>query len=51
MGRKSKEEGIYVYIQLNHSVVQQKLTQHGNATTLQEKEKDEICGKQQGPNV
>ena len=26
MGRKSKEEGLYVYVGLNHFAVQQKLT-------------------------
>ena len=34
MGRKSKKEGIYVYIQLIHFVVQRKLTQHCKAIIL-----------------
>ena len=37
MGRKSKKEGIYVYIWLIHFAVQQKLTQQCKATTLQYK--------------
>ena len=37
MGRKSKEEGIYVHVQLIHFAVQQKLTQHWKATILQKK--------------
>ena len=32
VGRKSKKEGIYVYIWLIHFIVQQKLTQHYKAT-------------------
>ena len=32
MGRKSKSEGIYVYIELIHFAVQQKLTHHCKAT-------------------
>ena len=42
MGRKSKEEGIYVYVRLIHLNVQQKLTQkHCKATILQlRKQKD-----------
>ena len=39
MGRKSKEEGIYVYVWLIHFAVQQKLTQHCKATILQLKKK------------
>ena len=35
MGRRSKREGIYVYVQLIHAVVQQKLTQHCKALILQ----------------
>ena len=35
MGRKSKEEGIDVYVWLIHLAVQQKLTQHCKATILQ----------------
>jgi len=35
MGRKSKEEGIYVYMELIDFAVQQKLTQHCKATILQ----------------
>ena len=31
-GGWSKTEGIYVYIQLIHFIIQQKLTQHGKAT-------------------
>ena len=34
MGRKSKKEGMYVYIQLIHFAVQEKLTQHCKATPL-----------------
>lgn len=39
MGRKSKEEGTYVYVWLIHFEVQQKLPQHYKATTLQIKKK------------
>ena len=35
VGRKSKNQGIYVYIQLIHFSIQQKLTQHCEATILQ----------------
>ena len=35
MGRKSKKEGIFVYVQLSHFDVQQKLTQHCKATIFQ----------------
>ena len=35
VGGRSEREGIYVYIQLIHFVVQQKLTQHCKATILQ----------------
>ena len=35
MGRKSKKEGIYIYIWLIDFVVQQKVTQHCKATILQ----------------
>ena len=35
MGGRSKREGIYVYIQLIHFGVQQKLTQHCKAIILQ----------------
>ena len=41
MGRKSKKDGIYVYIWLIHFAAQQKLTQQCKATTLQFK-KNEI---------
>ena len=34
MGRKSKKAGIYVYVQLIHFAVQQKLTQPCKATTV-----------------
>ena len=34
MGRKSKEEGIYVYVEPIHFLVQHKLTQHCKATIL-----------------
>ena len=34
-GRRLKREGIYVYINLIHLVVQQKLTQHCKATIPQ----------------
>ena len=36
MGRKPKEEGIYVYMWLIYFVVQQKLTQHYKATITQQ---------------
>ena len=39
MGRKSKKEGIYVYMWLIHFTLQQKLTQHCKASTLQFKKK------------
>ena len=35
LGRRLKKDGIYVYIQLIHFVVQQKLTQHCKAIILQ----------------
>ena len=35
MGRKSKKEQMYVCTELTHFAVQQKLTQHFKATTLQ----------------
>ena len=35
MGRKFKKEGIYVYTELIHFAVQQKVTQHCKATILQ----------------
>ena len=38
-GGKSKEEGIYVYIQLIHFFVEGKLTQHCKTTILQLKKK------------
>ena len=34
MGRKSKKEWKYVYIELIHFTVQQKLTQYCKATTI-----------------
>ena len=37
MGRKSKKEGICVYVWLIHFAVQQKLTQQCKATILQKK--------------
>ena len=37
VGRRSKREGIYVYIQLIYFVVQQKLTQHCKAIMFQYK--------------
>ena len=40
LGGRSKREGIYVYIQLIHFVVQQKLTQHCKANILQYKKKE-----------
>lgn len=42
MGRRCKEEGIYVYTQLIHFAVQQELIQHWKATMLQLKKKDEL---------
>ena len=39
MERKSKKEGIYAYIELNHFAVQQKLTQHCKTTIPQLKKK------------
>ena len=35
MGRKSRKAGMYVYIELIHLAVQQKLTQHCKAARLQ----------------
>ena len=35
VGGRSKREGIYVYIELIHFIVQQKLTQHCEAIILQ----------------
>ena len=31
---RSKKEGVYVYIELTHFIVQQKLTQHCKATIV-----------------
>ena len=39
VGGRSQREGIYVYIQLIHFVVQQKITQHCKATISQLKKK------------
>ena len=39
VGGRLQREGIYVYIELIHFVVQQKLTQHCKAITLQLKKK------------
>ena len=39
VGGRCKREGIYVYIQLIHFIVQQKLTQHCKATLPQLKKK------------
>ena len=39
MRRKSKKEGIYVYVELIHFAVQYKLTQYCKATILQLKKK------------
>ena len=39
VGRRLKREGICVYIQLIHVAVEQKLTQHCKAITLQLKKK------------
>ena len=33
MGRRSKREGVYVYIWLIHFIVQQRLTQHRKTTS------------------
>ena len=35
MGKESKKEWIYVYVELIHFAVQQKLTQHVISTILQ----------------
>ena len=45
MGRKSKEEGMYVHMWLIHFAVQQKLTQHCKATVLQFKKKRLLVGE------
>ena len=34
-GKRSKRDGIYVYIQLIHFIVQQKITEHCKAITPQ----------------
>ena len=39
MGRKSKTEGIYAYVKLNHFAVQVKHTQHFKTTVLQFKKR------------
>ena len=41
MRGRSKREGIYVYIQMIHFVIQQKVTQHCKATIPQLKKKKE----------
>ena len=38
LGGKSKQEGIYVYLELIHFIVQQKLAQHFKATISQLKQ-------------
>ena len=50
MGRKSKEEGIYVHMWLIHFAVQQKLTQHCKATRLQFKKKKKDCWQENSPS-
>jgi len=39
VGRKSKTEGIYAYVKLNHFAVQVKHTQHFKTTVLQFKKR------------
>ena len=47
VGGRTKREGIYVYIEQSHLIVQQKLTQHCKAIILQFKKKsrDIVCVK------
>ena len=40
VGGRAKRDGIYVYIQLVHFIVQQKLTQHCKATISQFKKRE-----------
>ena len=49
-GGRFQREGIYVYIELTHFIVQQKLTQHCKAIILQLKKKikDPDAGKDGG---
>ena len=41
-GGRAKKEGIYVYIQLIHFTVQQKLTQHCKAIILPPKKRKKV---------
>ena len=53
-GREAQEGGdmgIYVYIQLIHFVIQQKLTQHCKAIILQKRLKQKNKTKQKTPNT
>ena len=43
--------GIYVYVQLIHFAVQQKLTQHCKATVLQQKFKEKTKTKPKKPSI
>ena len=43
MGKKSKKEGVYVYVRLIHFAVQQKLTQQCKGTILKKKERKKNC--------
>ena len=43
-GKKSKQEGTYVYVWLTHFAVHEKLTQQWNATILQLKKKKKKTG-------
>ena len=45
MGKESKKEWIYVYVQLTPFDIEQKLTQHCKATILQLKKKRDVFKK------
>ena len=47
-GGRLKREGIYVYLQLIHVAVQQKLTQHWKAIILQLRKKGRKGGREGG---
>ena len=50
VGRRSKGEGIYVYLKLIHFAVQQKLTEHCKAITFQLKIKKKCSRNEENIN-
>ena len=45
VGGRFRREGVYVYMELSHLVVQQKLTQHCKSAILQSKKKNYMVTK------